>query len=350
MSRLPSLLRPDPERADHERPDHERGASLALVALSLAGLIGLAAMVVDVGHGRLTRQTLIPATDAAALAAAQDLVEAPGNEQAACATAGTYLAGNADGATMTGCVVAPSGPDAGRVTVTATETVDATFAPPGSDDARAIRSVSSAAFGPPRTVSRLRPLAFCYDGSAALRQLIDNPPAVPTTVAVRFVPDNPSACGSSTAGNFTTVAFQSGASLRRIRRWVRNGYPQQVGLAAPTASDCDAPELCYERVDALTDIGSALGSLEDRHSYVTFPVFDFADATAVHLVGVIRAQVASFLLDGLPDGWFVELTIEPGLITGTCCGSPGIPAGNQVIALCGVDPDAVARCEPDTGP
>lgn len=333
-----------------DRP-RERGASLALVALSLAGLIGLAALVVDVGHGRLTRQTLIPATDAAALAAAQDLVEAPGNEQAACATAGTYLAGNAAGATMTGCEVTPSGPDAGAVTVTAAETVDATFAPPGSADARAILSVSSAAFGPPRTVSRLRPLAFCYDGSAALRQLIDNPPTAPTTVEVRLVPDNPSACGGSpTVGNFTAFAFESGASIRRIRRWLRNGYPQQVGLAAPTATGCDAPELCFERVDTLTEIDSALDALQGRHRYVTFPVFDFADTTAVHLVGVIRAQVGSFLLDGPPDGWFVELTIEPGLITGTCCGTPGLPAGNQVIALCGADPDAVTRCEPDTGP
>lgn len=335
----------------HDERPRERGASLALVALSLAGLLGLAALVVDIGHGRLTRQTLIPATDAAALAAAQDLVETPGNEQAACATAGAYLAGNAASATMTGCQVTSSGPDAGRVTVTASETVDATFAPPGSADARAIGSVSSAAFGPPRTVSRLRPLAFCYDGSAALRQLVDDPPTAPTTVEVRFVPDDPSACGGSpTVGNFTTVAFEHGVSFRRIRRWLRNGYPQQVALAAPTVAACDTPGLCYERIDALTEIDSALDSLAAGHSYVTFPVFDVADATAVHLVGVIRAQVGAFLLDGLPDGWFVELTIEPGLITGTCCGTPGIPAGNQVIALCGVDPDAGASCEPDPGP
>ncbi len=306
--------------------------------------------MVDVGHGRLTRQGLIPATDAAALAAAQDLVEAPGAEQAACATAGTYLAGNAAGATMTGCVVTPAGPDAGRVTVTATEAVEATFAPTGDGD-RVVQSASSAAFGPPRTVSKLRPLAFCYDGSSALRQLIDNPPTAPTSIEVRFVPDSPAACGGSAAvGNFTTFTFEDGASIRRIRRWVRNGYQEQVALAGPTATGCDPPGSCYQRVDALTEIESPLDFLEDGESYIAFPVFDFADSAAVHLVGVIRAQVEAFLLDGLPEDRFVELTVDPGLITGTCCGSPGLHAGNQVIALCGADPDAVTRCEPDTGP
>ncbi|MEZ5407592.1 MAG: hypothetical protein R2761_06170 [Acidimicrobiales bacterium] len=333
------------------RPVNERGASLALFALSVAWLIGLTALVVDVGLGRLTREGLIPATDAAALAAAQDLVEAPGNHTGACATAGTYLAGNAPDAAMTGCEVTTFPAGGGRVTVTAAESVDATFAVAPGSSGQAAGSVSSAAFGSPLTVSKLRPLALCYDGSSALRQLIDHPPAYPTQVWLRFVPESPTACGGSpSVGNFITVAFEGGASGSTVRSWVRKGYPGQVAFAEPTSTGCASPASCYERPYALTEIEGAMGSLRDSGDYVAFPVFDFADTTGVHLVGVVRARLKSFNLADTLAYWYIELKVEPGMITGTCCGAPGIDAGNQVIALCGVDPDAVSACEPEVGP
>ena len=105
----------------------ERGATLALVALSLVWMVGLAALVVDVGDGWLSRQTLISASDAAALAAAQDLVDRPWDDTGACATAKTYVADNAPDATQTGCVVAPIGANGGRVTVTISEEVESRF-------------------------------------------------------------------------------------------------------------------------------------------------------------------------------------------------------------------------------
>jgi len=332
------------------RPGGERGASLALAALSLAWLVGLTALVVDVGLGRLTRQGLIPATDAAALAAAQDLVEAPGDETGACAIAGIYLVGNAPDATMTGCQVVPFATGGGRVTVTAAETVDATFAVADGSAGQAVQSVSSAAFGPPLTVSELRPLALCYNGSSALRQLIDSPPAYPTQVWLRFIPESPTACGGSpSVGNFITVAFEDGASDSTIRSWVRKGFPKQVAFAEPTTTGCASPASCYERPYALTEIQWALDDLRNSGDYVTFPVYDFADTTGVHLVGVVRARLKSFNLGGTPEYWYLELKVEPGLITGTCCAAAGIHSGNQVIALCAVDPDAVAGCEPDAG-
>ncbi|MDH3679711.1 MAG: hypothetical protein OEV40_07155 [Acidimicrobiia bacterium] len=329
----------------------ERGASLALVALSLVWILGMASLVIDIGDGWLTRQTLIPATDAGALAAAQDLVDRPWDEQAACATAGTYVAGNAPAATMTDCDVVSFGPDGGRVTVTASESVDATFAAVGTAEGRSAQSVSTATWGPPLTVSGLRPLALCYDGSADLRQLIDNPPSGPTWVEVRSVKDDPDACGGSSAiANFATLDFEGGTGIHELRDWMRDGYPGQVDFDDPTVSSCGAGATCYERPWALLDLTWQLASLRNSGSYVAFPVFNYADADEVHLIGLVRARLYAFDLVGPWTDWSFELKVDPGLITGTCCGPPGVLSGNEVIAVCGVDPGAYLACEPSTGP
>ncbi len=328
----------------------ERGASLALVALSLVWILGLASLVVDVGDGWLSRQTLISATDAAALAAAQDLVAQPWDEAGACATAGTYVAGNAVAATMTSCEVTALG-NGGRITVTASEDLETTFVELGTDGGGSVHSVSTAAWGPPLTVTGLSPFGLCYDGSSELRQLIDNPPTAPTWVQVDYFKDDPAACGGpSSAGNFATVDFEGGTGTTEIRAWMLDGYPGQLGFEPPTASNCDGGVTCYERPYASSAIMGELQLLRSSQSHVGFPVFDYADADEVHLIGMVRARLHDFQLDGSPASWNIELKVDPGLVTGTCCGPPGYLSGNEVIAICGVDPGAYLACEPSTGP
>jgi Flp pilus assembly protein TadG len=324
----------------------ERGASLALVALSLTGILLVASLVVDVGHLRLIRQQLIPATDAAALAAAQELVDRPWDTAAACAAAGTYLTGNAPAAAMTGCEVVPFDSAGGRVSVAATGSYDATFANLVGGEDGSVGSHSTATWGPPLTVSGLRPLALCYDGSLDLRQLIDEPPTSPTWVDVQFLKDDPAACGGwSVVGNFLTVDFESATGLHQIRHWMRDGYPGQVGFDGSTVASCDGEATCYQRPYALIDLIWQLASLVDSRSYVAFPVFDYADVFEVHLAGVVRARLYSFDLYGSAEHWSLQLKVEPGLIAGTCCGPAGIGAGNEVIAVCGVDLGAYQACE-----
>lgn len=329
----------------------DRGGSLALVALSLGWIVGMTALVIDVGNGWLTRQSLIPATDAAALAAAQDLVDRPWDEAGACATADAYVAVNAPDSTMTGCEVASSG-DGGRITVSAAESFDTYFADPGHVEGRSPHSVSTATWGPPLTVSGLRPLGLCYDGSFDLRQLIDHPPSGPTRVTVRFLKDDPAGCGGlSFVGNFLTLDYDGGTPLGEIRDWTVDGYPGKVGFENPTATGCHGGVTCYERPWALFDLTTQLASLRDSGSYVPFPVFDYADASEVHLVGMIRARLHDFDLVG-PwwQYWSLELEVDPGLVVGTCCGPPGLLSGNRVVAICGVDPGAFQACEPTVGP
>lgn len=325
----------------------ERGATLALVAMSMAGFVVMVALVVDVGSGWLTRQSLVPATDAAALAAAQELIHEPWDVSGACANAGFYVTQNAPEASMTGCDVAVSPTGGGRVTVTASEALDTTFAALGDEEVPPIQSVSSAAWGSPLTVSALRPLALCYDGSAALQDLIDNPPSYPTWVRVDFIRDDPAACGGDPAvGNFATIDFEHDTNVYEIRDWMEDGYPGQVGFDDPSILDCGAGAVCHERPYASSSLYWEMVDLRNSGRYVTFPVYNYADTTQIHLIGAIRARLYEFEIYGGPDDWFYELKVEPGLISGTCCGPPGILAGNQVLAICGVDPDAYVGCQP----
>jgi hypothetical protein len=333
---------------DRIRSD-EQGATLALVAMSMAGFVIMVALIIDVGSGWLTRQSLVPASDAAALAAAQDLVHEPWDTTGACATAELYLNQNAPEAAMVGCEVVAAAGSGGRVTVTASETAGASLAPRDEGPAP-IQSVSSVAWGSPLSVSALRPLAFCYDGSAELRNLIDNPPSHPTWVRVDFIRDDPAACGGDpSVGNFATVDFEHNTSIDEIRAWTSDGYPGQVHFDGSSAVNCGIGATCHERPYASSDLYWEMQDLLTSERFVTFPIYDYVDTDQVHLIGAIRARLYHFEIYGGPSEWFYELKVEPGLVTGTCCGPSGTLSGNQVIAICGVDPDTFQSCEPSAG-
>jgi Flp pilus assembly protein TadG len=68
----------------------ERGQVLAIVALALVALLGISAFAIDVGYAYYAKRQLQSATDAAALAGAQDLP----NGTTAVATATSYAAAN----------------------------------------------------------------------------------------------------------------------------------------------------------------------------------------------------------------------------------------------------------------
>ncbi len=342
----PSIAFTGATRAGIDAAD-DRGASLALVAISLVWMVGLASLVIDIGAGWTSRQGLIAATDAAALAGVQDLVANPLDSDGACVTARTYVADNAPAATITECSVEWFGTDGGRLTIGAGEDFEALLT--DLDDETTIHSVSTATWGPPATVSALRPIAFCYDGSAELQQVIDHPPDAPAWVKVHYLRDDPSDCGGvSGIGNFATIDFAGGTAVGEIQDWVLGGYPEQIGFESPTTSGCDSAVTCYDRPYASGAIGDQLRSLQYSGDFVTFPIYDYADADELHLVGTIRARLYDFDITD-PSNWWFKLQVGPGLVRGTCCGPPGVLAGNKVIAVCGVDPGEFDACAPEVG-
>jgi Flp pilus assembly protein TadG len=112
--------------------DEEQGAVLAIVAISLIVLIGMAVLTFDLGRGVALKRNMVNAADAGALAAARECGLANGKDSAT-AAASELVADNNASATVTGFQINPddavcsgaANPDPdGKNTVTVTVSVD----------------------------------------------------------------------------------------------------------------------------------------------------------------------------------------------------------------------------------
>jgi Flp pilus assembly protein TadG len=321
-----------------------------MVALALVLIMGMAALVIDLGNGWRTRRALIPATDAASLAAAQDYAK---GANGCAATAGAYLVNNEATASLVSCVPFSYSTNQGRVTVVGSEPVRTWFAPIIGRGNYTVQSVTTAVWGPPESVTGLRPVGLCITGSTALQGVVNNPPVVDTLVRIKYSKDQPNQCGgTSIPGNWGTIDFNGGAnSNAETKDWVTNGYPGSVVFANEVVTSCAGEPHCYQGdTGALNGISSELTALKNSGIYFMLPVFNYVENPGAnarfHLIGVIRAKLIDFKLNGADSSRFFDLLVKPGLVTGTCCGAPSGASGNKVIAICGVDPNAFAACNP----
>ena len=111
-----------PEMAWRRR-GNERGAVVALVAILLPLMMGIAALAIDVGSWYLTQGQLQAAADAAALAGAADLPSSPSGAESLAQTIGTK---DASGATVTS--VTPYNSSSSEIQVTLSKTGSLWFA------------------------------------------------------------------------------------------------------------------------------------------------------------------------------------------------------------------------------
>ena len=344
------------KKAFRRRIAADHGAAIPMVALSMIVIMGAAALTVDLGNGWRTRRSLIPATDAGALAAAQDFADIT-NPQNGCTngTAQTYvLANEANVDVPVTCTPFIYSAQQGRVTVTATHDVETWFAPViGPNGNYNVSSTSTAVWGPPASVTGLRPIGLCIDGSAELENVITNPPTTETVIVIEYNKDQPDDCGGADIpGNWGTVDFDGGANSNAdTKEWIDNGYPDPVEFGNHSVTSCVGEPHCYEGdTGALAGINSELNGLRSSGIYFTLPVFNYAENPGgnalLHLMGVVRVRLIDYKVNGTEADRFFELSVKPGLITGTCCGSGGGDGGNRVITICGVDPGDYAACDP----
>jgi len=116
----------NPARIAVSRPRNERGATIVLVAASIAALMAMVALAVDIGMLLTARSEAQRAADAAALAGAGELIFEPDNVDGAKQTAILFGDRNDVGGTPAG--IQPEDVDVdlaeGRVTVTVFRTAD----------------------------------------------------------------------------------------------------------------------------------------------------------------------------------------------------------------------------------
>ncbi len=114
-----------------DQPSREEGTSILLVALSMVLLLGVGAVVIDVGNARQVQRQAQAAVDAAALAAVVDYDGSSGTEPAATARAVEYVEDNGFPSSSVSSVDFSTNPSGDRcVAVTITDyPVDTALAP-----------------------------------------------------------------------------------------------------------------------------------------------------------------------------------------------------------------------------
>lgn len=326
---------------------NDEGATLPLVALSLVVIIGMASLVIDLGNGWRVRRALIPATDAAALAAAQDYAQ--GNNGCDL-SASNYLTLNEPLAVLDSCT--PSGGSSGYVTVTASHNVDTWFAGVLGFGNYDVTSSSTAAWGPLSGAVGLRPIGLCIEGSDELADIVYNPPSGPTLVHIEWTKEQPSDCGD-TAGNWGTIDLDGGigGGNADMVEWLRNGYDGEVIFEDHTVTTCSGEVHCLPS-DPGADLVSGipeLNALRSSGKEFTLPLFNFVEDNGqawYHVIGIVKARLVNFKINGAAANRYIDLMVNPGFVPGTTGGSGSGTGGNMAVSLCAVDASNVSGCTP----
>jgi Flp pilus assembly protein TadG len=149
---------------------NESGQAMVIFAVSMVVLLGFVALAVDTGSVALTKSKMQNATDAAALAAAQDLPDAT----AAQLTAEQYAELNGvDGVDIT--LQTPYQGDPTKALITCTQTVNYTFAKVLGKNSKTITTKAVAQYGIAGSVPWIvpfvipKPYAFNYDETYVMR-------------------------------------------------------------------------------------------------------------------------------------------------------------------------------------
>jgi len=289
----------------------ESGQVLVFVAVILVGIVGMAALVVDVGSWYHAQRKLQTAADAAALAGAQHLpTQTVTARNKALEYAGLNYAG----------IPAPTVtfPDAGTIDVAARADTPGIFAPVlnSAFGVITVHANAQARVFAPSQMTNVAPIAVKTTAACA----VSNPSCFFQTVTVSFDESqiSSSAIGlvdlrcQSASSSFSCGGGPGGSTLAD---WIRNSYPDAL------------PSGVWYDVKTGQTIGPIRSALEDAaqaRRKLYFPVFDQADGsnTAFHVIAW-----AAFVIDPGGVDWGSQtkkLTghFEPAIATSLAAGNP----------------------------
>lgn len=338
----------------------ERGASIIIVSISIAAVLIVATLAVDLGLLWTSKRELVKATDAAAFEAAIAAYEGAADP---CANeVPPRLAANHPDATIDDCEVVANS-TSGIATVTATEITELAFAPLiGANRARET-STTTVEWGIPSAATGVLPLGLCLQ-APGIEAFLLNP--VETTLTIEYDKSVPTDCGGNKVpGNWgilslnchlPDVAPNCKSNNSNVKNWILNGFPGDVVAGDPIASPCEPNPTtgCYGG-----DPGSSGGSFsselathigEDR----LFPIYDDASSRGsnarFHIIGFVKAEIVDFVFTGNGKKkcggakQCLILTLKPGLIDGTCCADGGLDTGLRTARICGIVREDFSRC------
>lgn len=292
----------------------ESGAVLAFVALGLVVFLGCAAIAIDLGNVWAHRRAVSTATDAAALAAAQEY--AVGGTGCS-GVAADYVDRNLTDAVLSGCAHVTTGAG-GRIDVGAAVDVQHWFAPVlgiGSSD---VVAETSAFYGSASGADGVRPIGLCAASPAYAGWGGGLPSG---EIFVPFELTDPSPCGTGDIGAWALLGPWCGSAANAVA----SGFPERITPYQPA---------CVEQTD-IGSVAQAVAAVRAAEEPVAIPIFElFGETTKiVALAGV--EFTGPVVTEGAPGELGVPIRFTTVVTTGDCCAA--VDRGVRVVGICRAD-------------
>ena len=294
----------------------ERGQAFVFVAVILTGLIGMSALVVDVGSWYRADRKLQTAADAGALAGAQEL---PLNQSLAKSTAEQYAKTNYTGIPTPTVTF----PNAATIHVKAKADTPGIFAPVLNSAFKivTVHADAEAQVSAPEILKNVAPIAVYKDYAC----IVTNPSCFGKSLTLGFDEDNPF---DPTKSKYGLLDLDRDGSIGAgdMKNWLENGYPDFLPM------NTTYPPANGEK----NGIKKQLDDAAAAHRVLLFPVYDTANSTGYHVIGW-----AAFVIDKVEKwtgkdhvftGHFVTF-IATDLAAGNPITDPSKDFGVHVITL-----------------
>jgi Putative Flp pilus-assembly TadE/G-like len=291
---------------------NERGQVVVLMVVSIVVLLGMAALVVDVGGWWRDKRRLQGTADAAALAGAQELPDDVSTAKTLAQNYATQNGGDVAGSDIT----VTSGPNANdTIAVTARRTDPGFFSNVLGIGSANISATAKARVGPPAAARYVAPMVVSCDHPLIKNCAGDHTPTFGVVDQLDF--DKMGAPGAFGMLNLDGGSGAVGASEEAD--WILKGFDKYLPLGK-YRSDPGAKFESSNVQDALTArIGSVL----------LFPVFKTLTGTGQNaeydIIGWIGFHLTSFDVHGHTatlHGYFTEY-IAQGILASSGGGAPG---------------------------
>ena len=322
----------------------ERGASAVIVGICLVMLFAFATYAIDAGALWEDRRNVINASDAAALAAAQEYATG-GNGCAGIDD--TYAGANDAEGVIELCEPSNITSLGGFVTVTATAPVDYTFAGIIGVLDRTVSSTTSASYEVAQSVIGLRPFGLCENIALQL-SLSDEAHKVYFDPETQLLdPDDSTLiCPDNPDGNWGLIDLDDSTPLGTpdLKEWITSGYEGSVE-PGPIGGDTGFRSALSS---ALADIVTTIDT-EDEWKVFCLPIFGGSDEdddgtdgqganATFNVIGFAAVTLWSFEWQGSQDA-YLELRMQDGALcaAGEAGNFPAVDFGARTVRICDVD-------------